>query len=265
LRCFGRNRGFARAVNEGCRRARGQWFLLLNPDVRVPEEFLDRVLATAERIAAAQPRAGVVGFRLRHADGSRQGSTGPYPTLRSVVSGLFRRRSRRRCRPLKGRHRRQVPWVTGCCLLVRRDCWRELGGFDEDFFLYYEDVDLCRRARAAGWSVWYEPTVKVTHLSPLHTRPVPPPLRLMTRHALLIYAAKHWPRWQFRTLGLLVAAEARLRRSLAFLRGNKDAVDHFGRLRELAHDLSCGRGLRARHRLLLSARALNAVMPDRPR
>jgi len=265
LRCFGRNRGFARAVNEGCRRARGQWFLLLNPDVRVPEEFLDRVLATAERIATEHPRAGVVGFRLRHGDGSRQGSTGPYPTLRSVVSGLFRRRSRRRCRPLKGRHRRQVPWVTGCCLLVRRDCWRELGGFDEDFFLYYEDVDLCRRARAAGWSVWYEPTLKVTHLSPLHTRPVPPPLRLMTRHALLIYGAKHWPRWQFRTLALLVGAEARLRQSLAFLRGNRDGADHFRRLRELAHDLSRGRGLRARHRLLMSARALNAVMPDRPR
>jgi GT2 family glycosyltransferase len=265
LRCFGRNRGFARAVNEGCRRARGQWFLLLNPDVRVPEEFLDRVLATAEQIAGEHPRAGVVGFRLRHADGSRQGSTGPYPTLRSVIGGLFRRRSRRRCRPLKGRHRRKVPWVNGCCLLVRRDCWRDLGGFDEDFFLYYEDVDLCRRARAAGWSVWYEPTIKVTHLSPLHTRPVPPPLRLMTRHALLIYAAKHWPRWQFRALGLLVAAEARLRQLLATVRGNTDAADHFRRLCELARDLLRGRGVRARHRLLLSARALTAVMPDRPR
>src|SRR5439155_5012333 len=141
----------------------------------------------------------------------------------------------------------------------------EMGGFDEDFFLYYEDVDLCRRARAAGWSVWYEPTVKVTHLSPLHTRPVPPPLRLMTRHALLVYGSKHWPRWQFRTLGLLVAAEARLRQSLARLRGNGDAAGHFRRLCELARDLLRGRGLRARHRLLLSARALNALMPDRPR
>ena len=146
LRCFGRNRGFARAVNEGCRRARGQWFLLLNPDVRVPEEFLDRVLAAADRIAAKEPRAGIIGFRLRHADGTRQGSTGPYPSLGRVVAGLVRRRSRRRCQPLRGRHRREVPWVTGCCLLVRRDCWRELGGFDEDFFLYYEDVDICRRA-----------------------------------------------------------------------------------------------------------------------
>jgi N-acetylglucosaminyl-diphospho-decaprenol L-rhamnosyltransferase len=264
LRCFGRNRGFARAVNEGCRRARGQWLLLLNPDVRVPEEFLDRVLAAADRFAADRPRAGIVGFRLRHADGSRQGSTGPFPTLRSVITGLVRRRSRRRCRPLRGRHPRESPWVTGCCLLARRDCWREIGGFDEDFFLYYEDVDLCRRARAADWSVWYEPALKVTHLSPLHTRPVPPPLRLMTRHALLTYAAKHWPRWQFQVLGRLVAADARVRGWLSAARGDSAGAAHCRRLAELAGDLLRGRGVRARHRLLTSARALNAA-PDRSR
>ena len=67
-----------------------------------------------------------------------------------------------------------MPWVTGCCLLVRRDCWHDLGGFDEDFFLYYEDADLCRRARGRGWSVWYEPGLRVTHFHPLHVRAVPP-------------------------------------------------------------------------------------------
>jgi GT2 family glycosyltransferase len=151
-----------------------------------------------------------------------------------------------------------VPWATGCCLLVRRDCWRQLGGFDEDYFLYYEDVDLCRRARAAGWSVWYDPGVTVTHLSPLHTRPVPPPLRVMTRHALLTYASKHWPGWQFRALSHVVAAEARLREWLAAARGDRAAVGHHRRLRSLTDDLLRGRGIRARHRLLLSARSLSA-------
>src|SRR5438105_4204903 len=89
LRCFGRNRGFARAVNEGCRRARGQWLLLLNPDVRVPEEFLDSVLSAAERITAADPKAGIIGFQLRHDDETRQGSSGPLPTLGNVLAGLL--------------------------------------------------------------------------------------------------------------------------------------------------------------------------------
>jgi N-acetylglucosaminyl-diphospho-decaprenol L-rhamnosyltransferase len=256
LRCFGRNRGFARAVNEGCRRARGQWLLLLNPDVRVPEEFLDAVLASAERIVAADPKAGIIGFQLRHDDETRQGSSGPEPTLGNVMAGLLRPRSRRRCQPIAGRQRRAVEWVTGCCLLVRRECWEQLGGFDEDYFLYYEDVDLCSRARDAGWSVWYDPTVRVTHFRPLHTRRVSAALRLMTRHALLTYAAKHWPRWQFRLLGGLVWSEAVLRQTIAAVRGHFDAAGHFARLRTLACDLIRGRGLRARHHLLRSARTL---------
>jgi GT2 family glycosyltransferase len=256
LRCFGRNRGFARAVNAGCRLSRGRWILLLNPDVRVPDEFLDRVLTNAEQLAEDEPRAGVVGFELRHADGSRQGSSGPFPTLLNVLSGLVLPRARRRCRPVRSRGRCEVPWVTGCCLLVRRDCWQDLGGFDEDFFLYYEDADLCRRARARGWSVWYEPGLRVTHFHPLHVRSVPPELRLMTRHALLTYAAKHWPRWQLRVLGAVVAAEALVRQRLAQARGQDDAAGHFARLRALTADLIRSRCVRARQRLLRTARAL---------
>jgi len=256
LRCFGRNRGFARAVNEGCRRARGQWLLLLNPDVRVPEEFLDSVLSAAERITAADPKAGIIGFQLRHDDETRQGSSGPLPTLGNVLAGLLRPRSRRRCQPIAGRERRPVEWVTGCCLLVRRECWEQLGGFDEDYFLYYEDVDLCRRARSAGWSVWYDPSVRVTHFRPLHTRRVSAALRLMTRHALLTYGTKHWPRWQFRLLTGLVWCEGFARKVFARLRGQPETGVHFDRLRTLARDLLYGRGLRARHQLLRSARTL---------
>jgi GT2 family glycosyltransferase len=142
---------------------------------------------------------------------------------------------------------------------VRRECWQQLGGFDEDFFLYYEDVDLCRRARGAGWSVWYDPGVRATHFRPLHTRPVPAPLRLMTRHALLTYGAKHWPTWQFRLLGGVVWAEAGLRQLLARCRGQSDSAGHFARLRALAGDMLRGRGIRARHRLLRSARALASM------
>jgi GT2 family glycosyltransferase len=256
LRCFNRNRGFARAVNEGCRRSRGQWLLLLNPDMRVPEEFLDRVVEAAERLAATDPRTGIIGFQLRHADGTRQGSTGPFPTLANVLAGMLRPRARRRCRPVRGPRRQAAPWVTGCCLLVRRECWEALGGFDEDFFLYYEDVDLCRRARAAGWSVWYDPAVRVTHFLPLHTRPVPAPLRVMTRHALLTYAAKHWSRRQFEMLSWVVWAESWVRQGVALVRGQRDAAGHFRRLRALTSDLLRGRGLRARFRLLNSAEAL---------
>jgi GT2 family glycosyltransferase len=252
LRSLGRNRGFARAVNDGCRISRGEWLLLLNPDVRVPEEFLDQVAQAAERRAAADPRTGVIGFELRHADGSGQPSTGPFPGLTNVLAGPLRSRAARRCRPSPAAAT-EVPWVTGCCLLVRRACWLELDGFDEDFFLYYEDVDLCRRARANGWSVWFEPGLPVTHLSPLHSRAVSPALRLITRHALLTYAAKHWPAWQFFLLGRLVRWEAAARRRLAHTSGDAEL---FRRLGRLAADLVRGRFVRARAEVARAAARL---------
>ncbi len=249
LRRWGRNRGFARAVNEGCRLSRGDWLLLLNPDVTVPRRFLDEVLRRAERLAAEAPSAGVVGFRLRNGDGSRQLSAGPFPTLPGTALRLLLPRARRKYTDLPDDRRRPVPWVTGCCLLVRRDCFRQLGGLDPGFFLYYEDVDLCRRARAAGWSVWYEPTLSVVHHRPLHARRVPPHLRVITRHALLTYAARHWPRWQFRALAVVVAAEARLRRLSADGRGDRPAAAAFAALSAIVARLVAGRAAAAGRRL----------------
>jgi GT2 family glycosyltransferase len=252
---LGRNRGFSRAVNEGCRLGGGEWLLLLNPDVSVPEEFLDSVIELAGQLAERDPRVGAVGFELRHSDGSAQPSAGPFPTLGNVLTGLMRSRRRRRCRQ-PSTEAVEVPWATGCCLLVRRACWQELGGFDEDFFLYYEDVDLCRRARATGWTVWYAPGLQVTHYHPLHSRPVSPALRLITRHALLTYAVKYWRPWQVWLLGKLIEAEARLQRRMAFWASRPDAAEHFERLQTLAADLVGGRNVRARAELLRSARAL---------
>lgn len=256
IRSFGLNRGFARAVNEGCRVSRGQWLLLLNPDVRAPEEFLDGVINAADRLAAEDPRTGVVGFELRHADGSPQASAGPFPTLANVLTGLVRPRARRRCRPASATARQPIDWVTGCCLLIRRECWLELGGFDEDFFLYYEDVDFCRRAKGRGWSVWYDPSLGLIHDHPLHRRQITPVLRLVTRHALLTYAIKHWPGWQSHLLSRLVRLESQARGLWARCFIRPDVSELYRRLDRLAAELMDGRHLRARRHLIDAARAL---------
>jgi GT2 family glycosyltransferase len=255
LRRWGRNRGFARAVNEGCRLSRGDWLLLLNPDMTVPEGFVEGALAVADELTAGDPSAGVVGFQLRNADGRRQLSSGPFPTLVGTLAGLALPRARRKYRKVHGRQRRRVPWVTGCCLLIRGECLRDVGGLDRRFFLYYEDVDLCRRARARGWSVWYEPRVRAVHHAPLHGRAVSPLLRLLTRHALLTYAARHWPAWQLRLLAGVVRLEAWGRRLWAWWRSETRAAALFRELGALAADVAAGRPRRARRRL---ARALRA-------
>jgi GT2 family glycosyltransferase len=255
----GDNHGFARAVNRGSGLSRGEWVLLLNPDVTVPDGFLDEVLDAAQRWPAIDPRAGVVGFQLRHRDGTRQASAGPFPTLLSTVSGLLLPRGRRKCRHQALSGRASVPWVTGGCLLVRRDCFTRVGGLDERFFLYYEDVDFCRRARRAGWSVWYDPALRVTHHFPLHARSVPAPLRLVTRHALLTYSRKHWPGWQSRVLAGLVWAEAGGREALARWRKDAPAATCFRELRHLVGDVVRGRAAAAAARVRFAAGFLSAV------
>jgi N-acetylglucosaminyl-diphospho-decaprenol L-rhamnosyltransferase len=254
LRRWGRNRGFARAVNEGCRLSRGEWCLLLNPDMTLPDGFLPGVLALAQELTATEPRAGIVGFQLRNTDGTRQLSAGFFPSLLGTLAGLFQPRSQRKYVPLDVPQRCRVPWVTGCCLLVRRACLEDLGGFDEDYFLYYEDVDLCRRARARDWSVWYEPRLRAVHHHPLHSRPVPPLLRLITRHSLLTYSSRHWQTWQARLLAGIVQLEARARQLRAWCRGDAEAVNLFAEMRALARDMARGRHKLAWRRLKQAVR-----------
>jgi N-acetylglucosaminyl-diphospho-decaprenol L-rhamnosyltransferase len=254
LRRWGRNRGFARAVNEGCRLSRGQWFLLLNSDLTLTNGFLEGVLKVADELSGGAERAGILGFQLLNEDGSGQLSTGIFPTLATTLSGLMRPRASRKYRSPSSDRRCKVPWVSGCCLLLRRECAQELGGLDKSFFLYYEDVDLCRRARAKGWSVWFEPALRAVHQSPLHQRSVPPGLRLITRHSLLTYGMCHWPAWQFTVLTGIVYLEAWVRSLRARRSGDQRGADHFAATGRLARELWRGDRAGARRQLAVVTR-----------
>lgn len=276
VRRFNRNVGFARAVNRGVGDATepggrridrpaappSDWVLLLNPDVTVPDEFLDEVVASVGRLATSHPTAGVVGFRLRNRDGSDQASSGPFPTLLRTLAGLFVPRSRRKCTHRPEATPQPVDWVTGGCLLVRRECFQQVGGLDESFFLYYEDVDFCRRAAGAGWGVWFDPSLEVTHHWPLHARRVPAPLRLMTRHALLTYAKKHWSGWGARAMSAVVWFEAGFRQAWAAVRGDSDARRCYGQLRRLVGDVAAGRDRDVRRRIRYAAAFLDPIAAE---
>jgi GT2 family glycosyltransferase len=251
LRRWGRNRGFGRAVNEGVRLSRGRWLLLLNPDTSVTDGFLGAVLRLTETLPT---RTGIVGFRLLNEDGTPQPSVGRYPRLADTLRGLLRSRSQRKYLRPQPDQPCDADWLSGCCLLIREECFSQLGGFDPSFFLYYEDVDLCLRARAAGWAVRFEPSVAVTHRMPLHSRRVPPHIRLFTRHALLTYAGKHWPLWQMKLLAALVRVEAWLRGFRSRRQGDRRAGQVFDEMGRMALDLFHGRREEAAKRVARIAR-----------
>ncbi len=262
LRRFSQNRGFAYAVNEGCSLGEGEWLLLLNPDMSVSRGFLDEVEQLAKKMDEENPNVGVMGFRLVHPDGGAQASCGPFPTLMNTLGGLFLPRAERKCRILKTENRTIVPWVTGCCFLIRRDCLISLGGFDEDFFLYYEDVDLCLRAARKGWDIFYEPKLKVTHHTPLHMRSVPAPLRLMTRHALLIFSKKHWPRWQTYLLSSIIWLEAFLKQIKNAISGQVEEARFYHELRKLVLDVLHHRKEKAHQRIYQAALYLESTSTE---
>ena len=164
----GRPLRLAANVNLGIRTTSGTWVLYANPDA-VPEPG---AVETLVHFASRGPRCGIVGPRVVWPDGSWQPTRRRFPT----VSGtLVRRTPLRRLRPPLERQREhyhldddvgepvQADWLLGAFLLMRRSMLDELGGWDDGFRHYVEDIDLCYRACRAGWERWYVPTAQVTH------------------------------------------------------------------------------------------------------
>ncbi|MCA1686709.1 MAG: glycosyltransferase family 2 protein, partial [Planctomycetia bacterium] len=164
----GENGGFAVGVNAGWKAARSPWLLLLNPDVVAGEGLLASVVERVRRFDADPGRApGVVGFGLRNPDGTPQPSVGTFPTLLRAVWEQLIPRSRRKYQAVWRTKPGPVAWVTGACVLVDAAMLAGLGGLDEAFFLYYEEVALCRSAAGLGRRVEYDPSIEVVHLRPL--------------------------------------------------------------------------------------------------
>ncbi|MBX6313099.1 MAG: glycosyltransferase family 2 protein [Isosphaeraceae bacterium] len=247
LLCRPDNGGFAAGVNAGWRATTAPWLLLLNPDVVAGPDFLSRVLARLERLEhRPEGPPAVVGFGLRNADGTRQASVGAEPSLWRSLREPFIPRSRRKYQPGWRTRPGPVPWVTGACALVDGRLLEALGGMDEDFFLYYEEVALCRSAWDQGRRVEYDPSVEVIHLRPLQSRAIAPKLRVITRHSKLLYFRKHLPAWQFEGMTWLVALEARLRSLVARLRGRSEERSAWQTVGRLARAMRRGDPIRGR-------------------
>ncbi|TXG77154.1 glycosyltransferase [Candidatus Dojkabacteria bacterium] len=155
---MGYNSGFGAASNRGAAIARGTWFFFLNPDTQYASGDGSSLLP----IFAAYPRS-FGGIKLQTPAGVTEAwSSGQFPTFGTLVGnhlwGALKRVSWER--PTFT----EIDWVSGAALLASRAAFEELGGFDEKYFLYFEDVDLAKRARKREIPVWYSPTLTVQHV-----------------------------------------------------------------------------------------------------
>jgi N-acetylglucosaminyl-diphospho-decaprenol L-rhamnosyltransferase len=210
------------AWNQGILETEAPFVLLLNPDT----EWWDGTLADYVAIARAHPRAGMVGPMVRNTDGSVYPSGRPLPSVVDAVGhgflGLFAPRNRfSRRYHMDGWDRsteREVDWVSGCCMLLPRRVFDEVGLLDESFLLYGEELDMATRLRDAGWFVLFTPGVEILHAIGVSTGRS---RRMSVMHSASIYRyyRKHRARgWRRLTLPLAWTA-LRARAEIAWVRG----------------------------------------------
>jgi N-acetylglucosaminyl-diphospho-decaprenol L-rhamnosyltransferase len=190
------NRGFGAAANEGMRHAYGRYFLLLNADTWPRGDAVRQLVAFADE----QPRCGAVGPRLLRPDATVQRSVRGFPTLwRLATEYFFLRWFGLRTNALNAfyganfdhRSVREAEFLEGAVLLLRRQAVEEVGGFDDDFFMFNEEVDLCYRLRRAGWSILFFPGAEFSHVGGAATQAVWPHMYREQLRSHLRFLAKH--------------------------------------------------------------------------
>jgi GT2 family glycosyltransferase len=159
------NLGFAAACNLGIRIARGKYILLLNSDTEILSDtlfLLQRFLDTIH----PDLKIGIIGCKICNSDGTLQYSAGKFPSILSTIVDMFKPRHKRKYNLNGYDESHEVDWITGAFMVIDRRLIHDVGLMDERYFMYYEEVDYCLKAKSMGWKVFYWPSVSIIHKNP---------------------------------------------------------------------------------------------------
>lgn len=197
LFCQEENIGFGAANNVGVKQAQGQYVFLLNSDTLLIDNPLPNLIAKLKQ----NPTVGIVGPKLLNPDGSFQLSTayeigllGEFRTLQEVRK--YRKTEQRSALAKQYRTDKYVDIVVGAAMLMERSLYEKMGGFDENFFMYFEESDLCQRVRNLGYKILYTPEVSVIHIGGQSVAQVAGKMADEYRRSQRYYYRKHRPRWE---------------------------------------------------------------------
>ena len=231
-----KNLGFGKANNQGIKKAKGKYILLLNSDTLIKDNLLGEMVSWID----SHPAAGVTTCALKNKDGSLQGTGGYFPHLFKVFAWMFFLEDipllDRLIKPFHPMHSQspiykgegffkkphQRDWITGAFFLARKEAIDKAGVFDEDYFMYTEEVDLCWRIKKKGWQVWYLPQWSIIHYGGASSTSE---FALLSEYkGIKIFYGKHKPDWQMPFLRLFLKGGALLRIVLfGLLKGGKTA------------------------------------------
>lgn len=216
------NYGFSKGNNEGAKNANGKYILFLNTDTEVRDSgFLGMTKFLSEN-----PKVGILGGKLLNPDGSTQPSSGKFYTMSNLILMLLglERFGLLRESP---RNVKRVDWISGACFMIRKDLFKRLSGFDENFFMYIEDMELCFRAKNKGLATYFYPDVKVFHKE-LGSSNREFAVNQIYR-GLLYFYRKHKSLWQFFVVKFLLISKAAVAVIIGLITNNMYLRNTYGK------------------------------------
>jgi N-acetylglucosaminyl-diphospho-decaprenol L-rhamnosyltransferase len=210
----GRNSGYGTAANIGAAESSAPWLLVINPDTEFVPGSLTRLLAASQRWSDA----GVLGPALLTGEGELYPSARAIPSLTTGIghalcvrwwpsnpwTTAYRREGRL---PVEG----PADWLSGACMLFRSEAFARVGGFDERYFMYFEDLDVCERLTSAGWMNVYVPSAVVRHVGGLSTSRLPATMTVAHHRSAALYLLGRYPSVRHAPLRLVLRLGLRLR------------------------------------------------------
>ncbi len=235
------NVGFAAGNNQGISVAKGKVVLLLNSDTLVNDNCLGEMVSWLER----HKDVGAMSPALKNKDASFQGTGGYFPTLVRVFLWMFflddipfmdffikpYHPMHAQSPFYKGTrnylHASEIDWITGAFMMIRKEALEEVGGLDEDYFMYVEDTDLCFRIKKAGWRIWYKPQWNIVHLGGASSTSEFPIISEFK--GLRLFYKKNMPSWQYPVVIFFLKCGALLRIILFGLFKGKDSAKTYAK------------------------------------
>jgi GT2 family glycosyltransferase len=245
------NPGYGAAANQAIASCTAKYVLLLNSDTLLQPWALQALSVHLD----LHPRAAVVGPRLVNVDGTLQASCYPFPGTfqwlldNDTLDQLIRHvpiLQNRLLRTWPHTCVRVVPWVKGAALAIRREAFKAVGGFDESFFMYFEETDLCSRLIAAGWQVHFAPVTTVMHVGGASTRQYSTAMTVQYFTGLMQFLHKHYS-------GIRLAGSVTIAKSVELIRLIHKAV-YFHMTRDVCKRARIAEDIMARKCILLGHR-----------
>jgi len=223
------NAGFAKANNQAVKQARGQYILLLNSDTVVLDDAVGRLFKTYTE----DPRMHFLGGKLLNRDMTPQASAAPFYTLPVVFGALFLKGDYwglTRGSPDKTTH---ADWVSGACILTKKEYYDAVGGFDEGIFMYMDEVDLLFRARKKGYETYFYPGARFIHLGSASSQGKTYPILQVYRGFLYFYR-KHYGAGEVSILKIMLQLKALLSLAIGKVTRNAYLIETYEKAYKLA-------------------------------